>query len=199
MGDLSRNLMAREKVFYEGHAVAAVAATSEAIARKALKLIDVDYEILPHVIDPVEAMQPDAPILHDYLRTKGVPGAREQAHQRGRAPGIRDAATSRRASARPMSSSSASSGPGRSIRATSSRRAASPTATEDGQVEVWCCTQGHFVVRAQLAGTAEDGRLEDPRHRIRARRRLRRQDHLLRRGGGGHAVAQGQPPGEDRA
>src|SRR5882724_10281799 len=45
--DVVRNVMAREKVLYEGHAVAAVAATSAAIARKALKLIDVTYEILP--------------------------------------------------------------------------------------------------------------------------------------------------------
>src|SRR5216117_3167404 len=50
---------------YEGHAVAAVAATSAIIARKALKLIDVTYEVLPHVIDVVEAMKPGAPVLHD--------------------------------------------------------------------------------------------------------------------------------------
>ena len=71
-GDMARNAMAVEKVLYDGHPVAAVAATSEAIAKRALKLIEVDYEILPHVIDPVEAMKPDAPILHDHVRTKGV-------------------------------------------------------------------------------------------------------------------------------
>ena len=49
--DIVRNVMAREKVLYDGHAVAAVAATSPSIARKALKLIEVDYEVLPHVID----------------------------------------------------------------------------------------------------------------------------------------------------
>src|SRR5882672_3312949 len=49
--DMVRNVMAREKVLYEGHPVAAVAATSTAIARRALKLIDVKYEVLPHVID----------------------------------------------------------------------------------------------------------------------------------------------------
>ncbi|HET7155036.1 MAG TPA: hypothetical protein VFI87_06690, partial [Hyphomicrobiaceae bacterium] len=48
--DVVRSVMAREKALYEGHAVAAVAATSAAIAKKALKLIDVKYEILPHVI-----------------------------------------------------------------------------------------------------------------------------------------------------
>ena len=49
--DMSRNVMAREKALYEGHAVAAVAATSAGIAKQALKLIEVDYEVLPHVID----------------------------------------------------------------------------------------------------------------------------------------------------
>src|SRR6058998_3394209 len=48
--DVVRNVMAREKALYEGHAVAAVAATSAVIARSALKLIDVNYEVLPHVI-----------------------------------------------------------------------------------------------------------------------------------------------------
>src|SRR2546422_8545311 len=70
--DVVRNVMAREKVLYEGHAVAAVAATSAAIARRALRLIEVEYEVLPHVIDVVDAMRPDAPLLHDDLYTAGV-------------------------------------------------------------------------------------------------------------------------------
>src|SRR5436190_19986335 len=70
--DVVRNVLAREKVLYEGHAVAAVAATSPAIARRALKLIDVKYEVLPHVIDVEEAMRPGAPLLHDDLFTAGV-------------------------------------------------------------------------------------------------------------------------------
>src|SRR5436853_3183800 len=73
-GDMTRNAMAREKALYDGHPVAAIAATSESIAKQALKLIKVDYEVLPHVIDPVQAMQAGAPILHDHVRTKGVKG-----------------------------------------------------------------------------------------------------------------------------
>src|SRR5438874_3312929 len=46
--DLSYNCMARGKVLYEGHAVAAVAAISQAIAEEAAELIEVDYEVLPH-------------------------------------------------------------------------------------------------------------------------------------------------------
>ncbi|HEX3348289.1 MAG TPA: xanthine dehydrogenase family protein molybdopterin-binding subunit [Acetobacteraceae bacterium] len=71
--DLSRNCIARDKALYEGHAVAAVAATSASIAEAALELIAVDYEVLPHVIDVEAAMAPDAPILHDDLFTAGLP------------------------------------------------------------------------------------------------------------------------------
>jgi CO/xanthine dehydrogenase Mo-binding subunit len=70
--DLSLNVMARNKALYEGHAIAAVAATTQAIADEALALIDVKYEVLPHVIDVEEAMAPNAPILHDDLFTAGV-------------------------------------------------------------------------------------------------------------------------------
>src|ERR1700688_218265 len=70
--DLSRNCMARDKALYDGHAVAAVAATSPAIAEEALDLIEVEYELLPHVIDVEAAMMPDAPILHEDLFTQGV-------------------------------------------------------------------------------------------------------------------------------
>lgn len=66
---IARGCMAREKILYTGHPVAAVAATSQAIAIEALALIEVDYEVLPHVIDPDEAMAPGAPILHDWLKS----------------------------------------------------------------------------------------------------------------------------------
>ena len=69
---VSRNVMARDKVLYAGHAVAAVAAISPRIAQDALALIEVEYQILPHVIDVEEAMRADAPVLHDFLRTGGV-------------------------------------------------------------------------------------------------------------------------------
>jgi CO/xanthine dehydrogenase Mo-binding subunit len=70
--DLSRNCMAIGKVLYEGHAVAAVAAVSPAIAEQALDLIEVEYEVLPHVMDVEAAMAPDAPLLHDDIFTSGV-------------------------------------------------------------------------------------------------------------------------------
>ena len=54
-----------DRVRYAGQPVAAIAATTEAIAEKALELIDVDYEELPAVFDPEEAMKDGAPQLHE--------------------------------------------------------------------------------------------------------------------------------------
>ena len=67
------NILARDKVVYSGHAVAAVAATSPHIAEEALALIDVEYEVLPPVLNVYEGMAPDAPILHPERRTKESP------------------------------------------------------------------------------------------------------------------------------
>lgn len=70
---LSMNLMAHDKALYDGHAVAAVAATSPHIAEEALNLIKVEYEVLPHVQHVLAAMKDDAPILLPGLRTSGTP------------------------------------------------------------------------------------------------------------------------------
>src|SRR5215472_13070852 len=59
---LSCNILARGKVLYDGHAVAAVAATSPHIAEEALRLIEVDYEVLPPAMTVEDAMAPNAPI-----------------------------------------------------------------------------------------------------------------------------------------
>ena len=71
----SEETLARDKVLFHGHAVAAVAATSAEAAEKALALIDVRYEELSHVLDPIEAMKPGAVLLHDDLHTKEASGA----------------------------------------------------------------------------------------------------------------------------
>ncbi len=65
----SDNLLARDKTLYRGHAVAAVAATSPHIADIALSLIQVDYEVLPPVMDVQDAMKEGAPLLHDDVTT----------------------------------------------------------------------------------------------------------------------------------
>ncbi len=63
------NLLAGEKVLYHGHAIAAVAAIDQHVAEDACALIEVEYELLPAVVDVREAMLDTAPILHDGLRT----------------------------------------------------------------------------------------------------------------------------------
>jgi CO/xanthine dehydrogenase Mo-binding subunit len=67
-------VLARDKVRFVGEKVAAVAAESAEIAEEALLLIDVDYEALPAVFDPIAAMEPGAPIIHDDPSSyRGVP------------------------------------------------------------------------------------------------------------------------------
>ena len=60
-----RILFCRDKVRYVGEAVAGVAATEERIAEEALGLIEVEYDPLPAVFDPLDAMKRGAPLLHD--------------------------------------------------------------------------------------------------------------------------------------
>jgi CO/xanthine dehydrogenase Mo-binding subunit len=57
-------VLALDRVFHAGDGVAAVAAVSEQIAADALELIEVEYEPLPSVFDPLQALQPDAPQVH---------------------------------------------------------------------------------------------------------------------------------------
>ncbi len=64
--------MAREKVFWVGQPVAAVAAADPHIAEAAVKLIEVVYDPLPAVVDLADAMAPGAPVLHSHVVTKGV-------------------------------------------------------------------------------------------------------------------------------
>ena len=67
---LAANILASGKVLYVGHAVAAVGATSAAIAEEAAGLIEVDYEPLPPVLTIADAMKDDAPLLHDNMTTR---------------------------------------------------------------------------------------------------------------------------------
>ncbi len=58
--------LALDKVRYVGDNVACVVATSEAIAEKALELIDIDYEVLPGYFDPEESMKAQRDLIHDH-------------------------------------------------------------------------------------------------------------------------------------
>ena len=149
-GDMTRNAMAREKALYDGHPVAAVAATSEAVAKRAARLIEVEYEILPHVIDPVEAMKPDAPVLHDHLRTKGLEAGDDrptnvvermvtEIGDVGEGFAAADVIVEREFDTRPMHQGYIE------------PQACIADHSDDGQVYLWCCTQAPFVYRDRLS------------------------------------------------
>jgi len=57
-----------DKARFVGDWIAAVAATDIYIAEEALDLIEVEYEELPAVFDPIEAMKPDAPRIHEHAK-----------------------------------------------------------------------------------------------------------------------------------
>jgi CO/xanthine dehydrogenase Mo-binding subunit len=82
---LDKPVLAQDRVRYIGEKVAAVAAADRDVVQEALELIDVEYEELPAVFDPLEAMKPNAPLLHpDYAsyqgpyKTDGLTNARSQ-------------------------------------------------------------------------------------------------------------------------
>jgi xanthine dehydrogenase molybdenum-binding subunit len=71
--NISQNVIARDKVLYDGHALAAVAASSPHIAEEALRLIEVDYEVLQPVMTLDDAMKPDAPVVFSGRGQDGSP------------------------------------------------------------------------------------------------------------------------------
>jgi len=153
---VSRNIMARDKVLYSGHAVAAVAAISPKIAADALELIDVEYEVLPFVIDVDEAMQPNAPVLHDFMRTGGVdPAPSEASNVASRMEFVlgdvessfdtADVVIERDFKTKPVHQGYIE------------PHACLVSVAKDGRATVWSSSQGHFMVRnvtAQMTGAS---------------------------------------------
>lgn len=148
------NVMAREKALYDGHAVAAVAAINPRIATKALKLIDVEYEVLPHVVDVELAMADDAPILHDHIRTDGLENAPDRpTNIAGRIEIGHGDVESGFADADHIVERNFTTGAAH--QGYIEPHACLANISGDGSGEIWCCTQGHFAVRdtcARLAG-----------------------------------------------
>lgn len=144
------NVMARDKALYDGHAVAAVAAISPQVARQALKLIEIDWEVLPHVVDVDEAMKPGAPLLHEDLFTAGVEPAPEAPsnvaarHEVGHGDveaGFAEADEIIEQSFKTEATHQGYIEP----------HACLASVSGDGMAELWCCTQGHFMVRDTCA------------------------------------------------
>jgi CO/xanthine dehydrogenase Mo-binding subunit len=149
---LTRNLLARDKVLYQGHAVAAVCATDPHIAEDALGLIDVEYEVLPPVLTAREAMDESAPLLHPDLMTDEVAGVPSS----GRPSNI---ASHIQYQAGDLDAGFASADiivehefeTGTYHQGYIEPQNGTAYWNEDGEVTVWVSTQGPFVVRAQMA------------------------------------------------
>ncbi|MBM4385255.1 MAG: xanthine dehydrogenase family protein molybdopterin-binding subunit [Deltaproteobacteria bacterium] len=147
--DISLNCMARDKVVYHGHAVAAVAATSQDIADLALAAIEVEYEVLKPVLSIDAALAKDAPILHPGLRTKGVKpdsvptnvASRVQFGKGDIAKGFSEAEYVIERTYRTQTVHQGYIEPHAVVARTNA----------DGQSIVWCCTQGAFMVRSYCA------------------------------------------------
>jgi CO/xanthine dehydrogenase Mo-binding subunit len=150
MRDLAWNVMARDKALYDGHAVAAVAAISPAIAEAALDLIDVTYERLAHVVDVEAAMANDAPLLHDHIFTSGVdPRPTQPSNIAARHQFARGDVELALADAEVKVE-------GRYTTKAVHQGYIEPHAcvasmTADGQGQVWSSSQGHFMVRTYCA------------------------------------------------
>ncbi len=147
---VTRNVMAREKVLYEGHAVAAVAAIDAATADEALALIDVDYEVLPHVIDVDDAMAENAPLLFEDMITRGVEPAPTKPSNISKKLDFRigdiDAGFAQADVVVDEEFKTAAVHQGYI-----EPHACCVRVDADGQTEVWSSSQGHFVVRALTA------------------------------------------------
>lgn len=148
-------VLARDRVRYVGEGVAAVAAIDSDAAEEAIALIQVEYEELPSVFDPLEAMKPDAPIIHpEYASYQGP---------RSKAPHLQNVQTLVHESKGDIDKGFASSD---YIFENSYQtqmvhqgyiepHACLVEVDGSGRVAVWSSNQGMFKLRSELAGYLE--------------------------------------------
>lgn len=147
---LCDNILASDKALYKGHAIAAVAATDPHIAEEACELIDVEYEVLPPVLEVRAAMEPDAPIIHENIRTSSLGETGDKpsnvaSHIQFKKGDIEkgfdeaDIVIEREFVT------------GTVHQGYIEPHNATALYNPDGQLTVWCSTQGAFTVREQLA------------------------------------------------
>lgn len=147
--DIQDNCLARGKVLYDGHAVAAVAAKDMATAKAALKLIKVDYTTLPHVTDVDAAMQPDAPVVQEARADESVPAGSGANVTHYCEFGHGDLEAGFAAADKIIE---------RSFKTAATHQgyiephACLASYNTDGKADLWCCTQGQFMVRDFCAG-----------------------------------------------
>jgi CO/xanthine dehydrogenase Mo-binding subunit len=153
LGDMGDNLLAHDKALYQGHAVAAVAATTPELARAAAEAVVVRYEVLQPVMTVDQALAAGAPILHERLVTRGQPQAgaptsptnvamRMELKRGDIEKGFAEAdVVIERTFTTPMVH-----------QGYIEPHACVARIGEDGQIVVWTSTQGHFNVRDCTAG-----------------------------------------------
>ena len=151
---LRANVLADGKVLYHGHAIAAVAATDVHTAQEAVDLIEIEYEVLQPVLTVREAMQADAPLLLEDLTTQSLGEDSEKksnvcTHFRHELGDIEKGfAEADLVIEREFDTATVHQGYIEPQNATALWGA-------DGQITVWCSTQGAFDVRAQTAQILE--------------------------------------------
>ncbi|MCH7625197.1 MAG: xanthine dehydrogenase family protein molybdopterin-binding subunit [Chloroflexi bacterium] len=145
------NILAHDKALYKGHPIAAVAANSPHVAEEALKLIDVDYEVLPSVMTAPDAMKEGAPILHEGLTTEELGEKTDKVsnvashfqHVKGDVEkGFNEAD---QIVEREYTTKTVHQGYIEPQNATA-------LWNNDGRLHIWCSTQGAFTVRDAVAG-----------------------------------------------
>ena len=151
MKDLADNCIAKSRVFYDGHAVAAVAADNIHIAGQALGLIDVDYEVLEHVMDVQSAMADSAPVIHKNFTPGFFFAPTKKTHPNAGRVKFEDGDITRGFSdasviiEREFTTQTVHQGYIESHITT-------VMWDNDNRITVWTSTQGHFDIRDQLAG-----------------------------------------------
>ena len=146
----SNHVLAAEKALFKGHPVAAVAADSQHTAEEAINLIKVEYEVLPPAMSVKQAMEADAPLLHEDLFTSELGELSDKAsnvasHMAFETGDVEDGF--KRADVvleREYETASVHQGYIEPHNSTAFWNT-------DGQLNIWCSTQGPFVVRTSVA------------------------------------------------
>ena len=142
--NILENVMAGDTALYDGHAVAAVAATSALIARDAMKAIEVEYEVLPHVTDVDKAMADGAPVIREGAADKSVPEGLHpnvvRYHESGHG-NVEDGFAEADLVVEDHFVTEAT------HQGYIEPHACLGTLGHDGKGELWCCTQGHWNVQ----------------------------------------------------
>lgn len=144
------NIIAGDKVLYNGHAVAAIAAKSLGLARIAAEKVQIQYAPLAAVLDMQEALQSDSPLLHDDMFTQGLDETPDKPSNVATKTAIKKGDVEsgfaeadlivERTFVTPMVH-----------QGYIEPHACVADVSQTGQATLWCSSQGHFGIRDQAA------------------------------------------------